>query len=238
MNNTAMKYAFIKSIPVMCGYVFLGIAFGILLQDAGYNFIWAFFISLLVYAGSLQFVMVPLLASCISPLTMAVTSLFVNCRHVFYGISFIESFSKIKQKIYMVFSLTDETYSVLCSCKNEDPEELHRDSWFLISAINHSYWVIGSVIGGLLGNILPFDFTGIDFSMTALFVVILMEQLLGKKTESKIAAGIGLLVAFVSLILFGVDRFLLPSMLITVLLLSGYSTKASFGKTKEGELHD
>lgn len=238
MNKSELKYAFIKSIPVMCGYIFLGIAFGILLQDAGYSFIWAFFISLLVYAGSLQFVMVPLLVSGASPLTMAVTSLFVNCRHIFYGISFVESFNKIKQKIYMIFSLTDETYSVLCSCKNEDPSESHRGSWFFISAINHSYWVIGSVIGALLGNVLPFDFTGIDFSMTALFIVILIEQILGKKIECKVAAVIGLSIAFICLLLFGADRFLLPSMLLTVLLLSCYSAKAANKKMKEGELHD
>lgn len=116
-----IKYAFSRTLPVLFGYIFLGIAFGIVLQQAGFNFIWAFCISLFLYAGSMQFVLVPLLASAASPLTVAVTTLFVNSRHVFYGLSFIESFKKMKTQLYMIFSLSDETYSVLCSCKNEDP---------------------------------------------------------------------------------------------------------------------
>ena len=105
----------------------------------------------------MQFVLVPLLASAASPLTVAVTTLFVNSRHVFYGLSFIESFKKMKTQLYMIFSLSDETYSVLCSCKNEDPEEKNRPAWFLINLFDQSYWIIGSVIGALLGQVLPFD---------------------------------------------------------------------------------
>ncbi len=236
--QSELRYAFVKSIPVMCGYIFLGIAFGISLQEAGYGWIWALFLSLAVYAGSLQFVMIPMLVSNVSVMTMAVTTLFVNCRHIFYGISFIESFRKIKQKLYMIFSLTDETYSVLCGCKQEDPEEEHRDGWFLIAAIDHSYWVIGSVIGGLLGDVLPFDFTGIDFSMTALFVVILMEQVIGSQAKTKIAAVLGIVVAACCLLLFGIDGFLLPSLLITVFLLAGYSAVENRKQKEEGELHD
>lgn len=232
-----LSYAWIKTIPVMCGYLFLGIAFGISLQEAGFNWMWALFISLAVYAGSLQFVMIPMLVSNVSVLTMAVTAFFVNCRHIFYGISFVESFQKMKQKLYMIFSLTDETYSVLCGCKNEDPEETHRDGWFLISAIDHSYWVIGSVIGGLLGDILPMDLTGIDFSMTALFVVILLEQVIGEKIRTKVAAALGLFVSVVCLFILGTDQFLLPSLLITVFILSVYSSMDKRGK-KEGVCHD
>ena len=232
-----LRYAWMKTIPVMCGYLFLGIAFGISLQEAGYNWIWAFFMSLAVYAGSLQFVMIPMLVSHVSVLTMAVTAFFVNCRHIFYGISFVESFKQMKQKLYMIFSLTDETYSVLCGCKTEDPEETHREGWFLISAIDHSYWVIGSVVGGLLGDILPFDFTGIDFSMTALFVVILLEQVLGAKTPTKVAAALGLSVSVVGLLVLGTEQFLLPSLLITVFSLSVYSSKNKDMK-KEGACND
>lgn len=232
-----LKYAFIKSIPVMCGYIFLGIAFGISLQEAGYSWIWALFMSVIVLAGSMQFVMIPMLVSNVSVMTMAVTALFVNCRHIFYGISFVESFKKIKQRLYMIFALTDETYSVLCGCKQEDPEEEHRDSWFLIAAIDHSYWIVGSVIGAWLGDILPFDFTGIDFSMTALFIVILMEQVLGSEIKAKIAAVLGLLVGAVCLFVFGIDGFLLPSLLITVFFLASYSTMESKKQKKEGEMH-
>ena len=179
-----IKYAFSRTLPVLFGYIFLGIAFGIVLQQAGFNFIWAFCISLFLYAGSMQFVLVPLLASAASPLPVAVTTLFVNSRHVFYGLSFIESFKKMKTQLYMIFSLSDETYSVLCSCKNEDPEEKNRSAWFLINLFDQSYWITGSVIGALLGQVLPFDFTGIDFSMTALFVVILLDQVLRRYRAS------------------------------------------------------
>lgn len=211
-----IAYAFPKTLPVMFGYLFLGIAFGIVLEEAGFNYIWALFMSVFVYAGSMQFAMVPLMASGVSALVMALTTLFVNFRHVFYGLSFVESFKKIKQQPYMIFSLTDETYSVLCGCKSIDPDEKHRDSWFYIAILDHSYWVIGSVLGALLGEFLPFDFTGIDFSMTALFVVILLEQILSNKSKNSVVAAVGFVAAFVCLIIFGIDKFLLPSLLITV----------------------
>ncbi|MCQ2493507.1 MAG: AzlC family ABC transporter permease [Lachnospiraceae bacterium] len=211
-----IKYAFPKTLPVMCGYLFLGIAWGIVLEEAGYNYIWAFFISMFVYAGSMQFTMVPLMVAAASPVTMAVTTLFVNSRHLFYGLSFVESFKKIRQRPYLIFGLTDETYSVLCGCKNEDPDEKHRESWFWITLMDQCYWIIGSVLGALLGEFLPFDFTGIDFAMTALFVVILLEQLLKKPKMNGAVAGFGALAAVICLFVFGADKFLLPALLITV----------------------
>jgi len=211
-----LKYAFPKTIPVMCGYIFLGIAWGIVLAEAGYNFIWAFFISSFVFAGSMQFTMVPLMVAGVSPVTMAVTTLFVNSRHLFYGLSFVESFKKIKQMPYMIFGLSDETYSVLCGCKNEDPEEKNRDSWFYITMLDQSYWIIGSVIGALLGEYLPIDFTGIDFAMTALFVVILLEQVLSNPKKNIAVAIAGAVATIVCLFIFGMESFLLPSLLITV----------------------
>ncbi|HKM34449.1 MAG TPA: AzlC family ABC transporter permease [Lachnospiraceae bacterium] len=233
IKKKELHYAFLKSIPVMCGYLFLGISFGILLQSAGYNFIWAFFISLFVYAGSMQFIMVPMLVSAVSPLTMVVTTLFVNSRHIFYGLSFVEAFSKIKAKLYMIFSLTDETFSIFCSCRSEDPEKKHLAAWFWISALDHFYWIVGSVVGACLGEALPFDFTGIDFSMSAFFIVILMEQVLGKPKQAKIAAIVGISVSGLCLIIFGTDKFLLPALLITVFLLSGYSFRDSKNAKKE-----
>lgn len=234
-NTYELKYAFFKSIPVMCGYLFLGLAFGIVLHNAGYNFVWAFFISLFVYAGSMQFVMVPMLTGMVSPLTMAASTLFVNSRHLFYGLSFIESFPKMKSRFYMIFSLTDETYSILCSCKSEDPEEIHRPAWFLISILDHIYWITGSVIGALLGQMLPIDFTGIDFAMTALFIVILIEQIYGKAWEAKLAAVSGFVLGLLCLLIFGADKFLLPSLLLMVVLLSGVSIREGKYQHKEGE---
>ncbi len=220
-----LRYAFIKSLPVLCGYVFLGIAFGIVLEEAGFNALWALLISVTVFAGSLQFVMVPLLAAAVSPLTMAATAFFVNSRHLFYGLSFIESYKKMKTRPYMIFSLTDETYSVLCGCKAEDPEETKRPAWFFISLFDHCYWITGSVIGGLLGHALPFDFTGIDFSMTALFVVILLEQMLTGGVRARVVGGSGLAVAFVSLMALGTSKFLLPALIVTALFVYMYGQR-------------
>lgn len=213
-----LKYAFIKSVPVMCGYLFLGMAFGIVLEEAGYNYLWALLMSGSIFAGSMQFVMVPLMVSGASIVTVALTTLFVNSRHLFYGLSFIESFNKMKTKPYMIFSLTDETYSVLCGCKNEDKKEKHRNAWFYIALFDQCYWVIGSVVGALLGNILPFDFTGIDFSMTALFVVILVEQILSGKLNGLVMGISGLVITIICLLIFGLNSFLLPSLTVVMLV--------------------
>lgn len=223
-NKPDVKYAFLKSLPVMFGYLFLGTAFGIVLTDAGYNAWWALMMSSVVFAGSMQFVMIPMMVSAVSPLTMALTTLFVNSRHLFYGLSFIESYKKMKTRPYMIFSLTDETYSVLCGCRTEDPEEEKRSSWFLISLFNQSYWIIGSVFGALLGEIIPFDMTGIDFSMTALFVVILVEQILSDPSKTWFTSLTGGLMALICLLIFGSGNFLLPALLITVFIVGIYGT--------------
>ncbi|MCQ2509589.1 MAG: AzlC family ABC transporter permease [Lachnospiraceae bacterium] len=228
-----LRMAFLKSLPVMCGYVFLGIAFGIMAEEAGLAFGWVLLMSLIIFAGSMQFVMVPLLVGAVSPITMALTALFVNGRHIFYGVSFVESFKKMKHRWYMIFALTDETYSVLCGCKNEDPEEKKRDAWFWIALMDQSYWVLGSVVGALLGAALPFDFTGIDFSMTALFVVILMEQILGNKRIAGPAALIGLVVGTISLFIFGTSGFLLPALLVSVMILSVWTGVSGRKEEKE-----
>lgn len=217
--RSRINYAVKKTLPVMAGYMFLGIAFGVLLEEAGYSFVWALAMSLFIYAGSLQFAMVPLLASCASPLTMAFTAFFVNARHLFYGLSFIDSFKKLRSKPYMIFSLTDETYSVLCGCKDDEES---KDKWFLIALFDHIYWVTGSVIGALLGKALPFDLTGIDFSMTALFIVILLEQILSNPSKNRKVAIISLCVSIIFLMLFGPDKFLLPAMIITVSIMAAY----------------
>lgn len=218
-----VKYAFIKSLPVLFGYVFLGIAFGIVLEEAGYNYIWALFMSVWVFGGSIQFVMVPLLASAAPVITVALTALFVQSRHLFYGLSFIESFKKLKARPYLIFSLSDETYSVLIECKNEDPNEEKADSWVLIALFDQCYWIIGSIIGGILGQALPFDFTGIDFSMTALFVVILLEQLLSDWRNRWVAAISGIVVSIIGILVLGNSGFLLPSLIIIVLIVSVYT---------------
>lgn len=153
--------------------------------DFGFSVIWVLLLSIFVYAGSMQFIMIPMLASCVSPLTMFLTTIFVNSRHLFYGLSFVSSFQKMRSKIYMIFSLTDETYSVLCACRSMDEQERHRDAWFWISLLDQAYWVIGSAIGALLGKALPVDFTGIDFAMMALICCYFVRTGLKEKKEKR-----------------------------------------------------
>jgi 4-azaleucine resistance transporter AzlC len=217
LHNKTFSYAFQKSLPVLFGYLFLGAAFGVMLQNAGYNSIWAFFISLTVFAGSGQFLLVSLLSTGASlPVTAAMT-LLINSRHIFYGLSFLERFKKTGKKYpYMIFSLTDETYSVLCSVK-ETQGVNEGTAMFLIAFLNHLYWIAGGILGALLGEFLPVNFTGIDFSMTALFVVLFIEQWLEFKTH--LPAITGFVVSLVFLIILGPDQFILPSLLVTVTIL-------------------
>ncbi|GAB2043510.1 AzlC family ABC transporter permease [Agathobaculum sp. TL06] len=213
----AFRPAFTVTIPVLCGYLFIGFAFGVMLRDAGFIAPWAFLSSLTIYAGSGQYLLVSLLAANASLVTVAVMTLLLNCRHIFYGLSFLETFHQMgRAKWYMIFSLTDETYSLLCSLKTPDgvdPAAMR----FLISVLDQSYWIIGSVIGAIVGGVLPFDTTGIDFAMTALFTVIFVEQ--WKSSKCHIPAFLGLGAAAVSLALLGPDNFILPAMLAICVML-------------------
>ncbi len=213
MNKT-IRFAIIKTLPVFFGYLFLGIAFGLLLQKSGYNFVWAFLISTFVYAGSMQFVLISFLGSSIELLSVVLMTLSINSRHIFYGLSFIEKFKSMgKAYPYMIFSLTDETYSLLHG--TQIPSDLDEDKVFLsISALNQSYWVIGSVLGALIGEMVFFNTTGIDFAMTALFVVIFIEQWLASKVH--IPAIIGVVCGVISLKIFGSGGFILPSLICTI----------------------
>ena len=208
-----VRFAFYKTIPVLLGYLFLGLAFGLLLQEAGYSFWWALLSSGIVYAGSIQFVLVEFLSGGTGLLTVAVMTLLINSRHAFYGLSFVEKFRKMKTYPYMIFSLTDETYSLLCSLKV--PEGIdEKKAMFLIALFDQLYWVAGSVLGAALGQVLPFDMTGIDFAMTALFVTIFVDQ--WREAKSHLPAIVGLCSAAVCLLIFGGSNFILPSLIITV----------------------
>ena len=208
-----VRFAFYKTIPVLLGYLFLGLAFGLLLQEAGYSFWWALLSSGIVYAGSIQFVLVEFLSGGTGLLTVAVMTLLINSRHAFYGLSFVEKFRKMKTYPYMIFSLTDETYSLLCSLKV--PEGIdEKKAMFLIALFDQLYWVAGSVLGAALGQVLPFDMTGIDFAMTALLVTIFVDQ--WREAKSHLPAIVGLCSAAVCLLIFGGSNFILPSLIITV----------------------
>ncbi|MBQ4266081.1 MAG: AzlC family ABC transporter permease [Clostridia bacterium] len=202
------------TIPVMCGYLFLGTAFGATLAQAGFGPVWALMMSGLVYAGSLQFVMVPLMASGAALMTVALTALMVNARHLFYGVSFIDRFRRMgRLRPYMVFSLTDETYSVFCGLEGEESNGV----MLRVALYDQLYWVTGSVVGALLARQLPFDLTGIDFSMTALFIVICLERALNRADRLPVA--VGGVCAVACLVLLGPDNFLAPALAATAVLL-------------------
>ena len=218
MMKQTVKQAFLKSIPVMAGYIVLGIGFGILMRNAGYGVAWAAAMSIFVYAGSMQYVGIGLLTGGASMITAILTTVMVNARHLFYSISMVDKYKNAgKYKPYMICALTDETYSLLCDGKVPDGVDanLYR---FLVSLFNHSYWITGSVIGNLLGAVLPFSTVGIEFSMTALFAASFTEQWLTAKDH--IPALTGLLSTLLCLLLFGKEQFLIPAMLLITLILT------------------
>ncbi len=213
-----IKAAFPLTIPVMAGYLFLGMGFGILLQEKGYSAWWAILISVFIYAGSMQYVAVGLLSGGSSILAAALMTLMVNARHLFYGISMIEKYKQTGwKKPLLIHTLTDETYSVVVT-KNA-PQGVDPGWFYLtISLLNQIYWIIGSAVGGLLGEWLPFDSTGIDFAMTALFLIIFVDQ--WRESKNHVAAILGVGISVVSLLVFGADKFVIPAIVVMVLALS------------------
>ena len=214
-----IKYGLTKTAPVFVSFLFIGIAFGAMMSGAGYSPLWTLAMSAIIYAGSMQIAMVPLLLAGASPLAMAAMTLAVNGRHLFYGLGLIEKFARypLWQRIYMAFSLTDETFSILCSATYpDDVREAPAD--LCIAVCNHLYWVFGSMVGALLASGLPIDLTGIDFAATAFFTVVCVGQLKGAKNKN--ASYLGFLLAPAFLALLG-DSFLLPTLAVGTLLLLG-----------------
>lgn len=218
MKKSAIHTAFLDTIPVLTGYVFLGFGFGILLHQSGYGVLWAAAMSLFIYAGSMQYVAVSLLAGGAGLLTAALTTVVVNARHLFYGISMVDAYKDAgRKKPYMIFALTDETYSLVS--RNQVPEGMERHTYcFLVSLFDQIYWVAGSVLGSLAGTLLPINYKGIEFVLTALFVTIFVEQWLS--TRNHVPAVIGVAATVVCLLVFGRDVFLIPSMVLIAVLLT------------------
>lgn len=217
-KRKTVKKAFVATIPVMAGYCVLSIGFGILLDSKGYGVGWALAMSVFIFAGSMQYLAVDLLAGGVSLITAALTTLTVNSRHLFYGISMIDKYKNTGwKKPYLMFALTDEVYSLNCG---ELPEDIDDPSlyYFCVSLFNQSYWVIGTVIGSLLGKVIPFNTEGIDFSLTALFITVFVEQ--WKSTDKHSPALIGVCLSVLSLIIFGADKFLIPAMIAIIVVLS------------------
>ena len=217
MKRKTVKAAFIKSLPVFAGYIVLGIGFGVLLAKAGYGLIWALVMSVTMYAGSMQYVAVSLLAGGASLISTAVTTLLVQARHLFYGISMIDKYKGAGlKKIYLAFSLTDETYSLLCDGHYPEGSDPH---WyrFFVSVFNQSYWIMGCLLGNFIGTTVEFNSKGIEFAMTAIFVTVFVEQ--WKTAKTHIPALIGVGATAVCLAVFGSEDFLIPSMVVITVLL-------------------
>ena len=206
------KNAFLKSIPIMCSYIFVSMAYGIMMENAGFCWYYSLFVSLTVYTGAFQFVLITFLSSGASVVTIALTAFLMNSRQTFYSLTFLKDFQKMgRRKLYMIHTMTDETYAVNCTL--DLPEKEKEDTMFLVAFFSRCYWMAGAVLGGVLGQLLPFDMEGIDFCMTALFVIIFIDQ--WEKTRKHIPAVTGLGIGILCIVIFGQKSFMLPALLIT-----------------------
>lgn len=223
----ALRAAFPHTIPILAGFSFLGFAYGIYMAASGYNFIYSTLISIVVFGGSIQFVLVGLLVSGFEPFNALALTLMINARHLFYGISMLEKYRVPgRKRYYLIFGMCDETFSINCTA--EPPEGVDK-GWFMffVTLLNQSYWVTASLLGGLFGGLVSFNTQGLDFVMTALFVVIFLEQWL--RDELHHSALIGLGASALCLFVFGSGNFIIPAMALILLALSllrGPLTKA------------
>ncbi len=212
MFKRTLKRAFRDSLPVLAGYLALGIGFGVMLESKGYSFWWAILMSCTMFAGSGQYAAVDFLSNSVSLITAAFMTLIINARHFFYGFSLLEKYKGTgKFKPYLIFGLTDETYSLVATAKLDDTID-HKKYYFFVTVLDHLYWITGCTTGALMGTFIPFDSTGIDFAMTALFVVIFVEQWLTMKEH--LPAILGAVTTLVCLIIFGSQYFIIPSMVL------------------------
>lgn len=230
--GSALRYAFPKTIPVMVGYLFLGAAYGILMKVNGFGLGWVVLSSIFVYAGSLQYLEVTLLAGLVNPVYAFLMGLMINARHLFYGISMLGKFRDMKKwKPYLIFSLTDETFSVLCG--EEVPEDLNKEQVYLwISLLDQIYWVLGSMAGCMIGSMISFDTKGLDFALTALFVVIFTDQWKSQKNHRP--ALIGLLGSAACVAIFGAGAFIIPAMVLILAILTWDYQSEKRRRTPEG----
>lgn len=213
-----IRKACIASVPVMAGYIVLGAGFGIVLETKGLGLIWAVAMSVFIYAGSMQYVAIELITGGASLITTALTTLMVNARHLFYGISMVDKYKGAgKKKPYLIFALTDETYSLVCSDESVKDVNNKYLYYFTVSLLNQIYWITGTVIGSLSGRMINFSTEGIDFALTALFVTIFTEQWISEKNHGPAIAGLAS--SILCLIVFGKDNFLIPAMCCIVAVL-------------------
>lgn len=218
MKRKALKAAFPYTLPIFAGFWFLSMAYGIYMNASGFSFVYPMVMSLLIYGGSLEFVAVEMLLSPFVPVSVFIMTLLIQARHIFYGISMLDKFKGLGwKKFYLIFGMCDETFSINYTAKI--PEDVDR-GWFMffVTLLNQLYWVSGATIGRLIGSLLHFDTTGIGFVMTAMFVVIFLDQ--WRKEKCHTPALIGLGASLLCLVLFGADSFLLPAMIAVVTILA------------------
>ncbi len=211
MKMKALKSAFPHTIPILAGFLFLGMTYGILMKISGFPLWLSVLMSTLVFAGSMQFVAVNILLSPFNPVAAFMMTLMINARHIFYGISMLDKYKDTgAKKPYLIFGMCDESFSINCSA--QIPDNVDKN-WFMffVTLLDQLYWVAGTVIGAVSGSLIKFDTTGLDFVMTAMFVVIFLEQLL--KEKNHILSATGLVISVLSLVVFGADSFIIPAML-------------------------
>lgn len=215
--KTAIRKAFPVTIPVLLGYVPLGIAFGLMMVNAGYNVIWAIISSVSIFSGTGQFVETSFLQAQTALYEVAVIIIILNSRMMFYGLSFLDRYREMgMRKWYLIFALTDETYALLCV--QQTPEGVRESDFMLaISFLNHIYWIVGGIIGAVAGSLISFDISGIDFIMTTLFVVLAINQWKAYKSHEPVF--IGLIGSVGALLIFGPDNFMIPALIIITVIL-------------------
>lgn len=216
----AIVKAFPYTIPVLTGYLFIGGAFGVMFADQGYNTLWAILMSVVVYAGSGQYLAVNFFVPGFSLVQAAFLTIMVNIRHVFYGLSLVERYNRFgKKRWYMIFGMTDETYSLICT--TNVPEGVDEEKFlFSITLLDQLYWILGTIIGSFLATAIGFSSEGVEFAMTALFIVMFIE--LWYRRTNRPAELIGLAVSFVCLLIFGANNFVLPTMILIIAILMLY----------------
>lgn len=215
--KTAIKKAFPTTIPVLLGYVPLGIAFGLMMVNAGYNVLWTIISSVTIFSGTGQFVETSFLQFQTAIYEVAVIIIILNSRMMFYGLSFLDRYREMGlRKWYLMFALTDETYALLCV--QDTPEGVKQSDYMVaISFLNHIYWIVGGIIGAVAGSLITFDISGIDYIMTTLFVVLAINQWKAYKSHEPFF--IGVIASITSLLIFGADNFMIPALIIITILL-------------------
>lgn len=214
MKRKALKAAIPYTLPICVGFIFLGMSYGFLMRSKEFSFIYPILMSLFIFAGSMEFVTVNLLLSAFNPLHALALSLMVNARHLFYGISMLQKFRNTGlKKFYLIYGMCDESFTINCSISPVDVDK----GWFMffVTLLNHIYWVAGATLGSLLGYIIHFDTTGIEFVMTALFVVMFLNQWNETKNHSSALVGLGC--SLFCLLVLGSANFIIPAMLLIIL---------------------